>query len=103
MPIRQVEMDDSLRIWRSFSFGSLLDLVMLDTRQYDRSITDLYWNTHYVHEISNDAGRTSKQPSFLQIFFLRCGQAQGLLYKTVFIYILHFVWCRPQATQERLY
>ena len=51
-------MDDNLRIWRSFSLGSLLDLVMLDTRQYDRSITDLYWNTDYVHAISNDAGRS---------------------------------------------
>lgn len=58
MPIRQVEMDDNLRIWRSFSIGSLFDLIMLDTRQYDRSITDLYWNTDYIHEISNDAGRT---------------------------------------------
>ncbi|RDW82353.1 metallo-dependent phosphatase-4 [Coleophoma cylindrospora] len=58
MPIRQVEMDDNLRIWRSFSIGSLMDLIMLDTRQYDRSITDLYWNTDYVHEISQDAGRT---------------------------------------------
>ena len=47
-----------LRIWRSFSIGNLLDLIMLDTRQYDRSITDLYWNTHYVHQISNDAGRS---------------------------------------------
>jgi len=45
MPIRQVEMDDNLRIWRNFEFGDLMDLVMLDTRQYDRSITDLYWNT----------------------------------------------------------
>lgn len=58
MPIRQVEMDDNLRIWRSFSIGTLIDLIMLDTRQYDRSITDLYWNTQYVHEISNDAGRS---------------------------------------------
>ncbi len=58
MPIRQVEMDDNLRIWRSFSIGTLLDLIMLDTRQYDRSITDLYWNTHYVHQISDDAGRS---------------------------------------------
>ncbi|EME85270.1 uncharacterized protein MYCFIDRAFT_150372 [Pseudocercospora fijiensis CIRAD86] len=58
MPIRQVEMDDNLRIWRSFKIGSLLDLVMLDTRQYDRSITDLYWNTDYIHSISNDAGRS---------------------------------------------
>ncbi|KAK1074574.1 hypothetical protein LTR33_009727 [Friedmanniomyces endolithicus] len=58
MPIRQVEMDDNLRIWRTFSIGSLFDLIMLDTRHYDRSITDLYWNTDYVHAISNDAGRT---------------------------------------------
>lgn len=58
MPIRQVEMDDNLRIWRSFSIGSLLDLIMLDTRQYDRSITDLYWNTHYINEIKDDAGRS---------------------------------------------
>ena len=58
MPIRQVDMDDNLRIWRSFAIGSLLDLIMLDTRQYDRSITDLYWNTHYIHQISNDAGRS---------------------------------------------
>lgn len=58
MPIRQVEMDDNLRIWRSFAIGDLLDLIMLDTRQYDRSITDLYWNTDYVHSISQDTGRT---------------------------------------------
>lgn len=58
MPIRQVAMDDNLRIWRSFSIGTLFDLIMLDTRQYDRSITDLYWNTDYIHQISNDAGRT---------------------------------------------
>lgn len=56
--LRQVAMDDNLRIWRSFQIGSLLDLIMLDTRQYDRSITDLYWNTEYVKEISNDAGRS---------------------------------------------
>lgn len=42
MPIRQVEMDDNLRIWRNFEFGDLFDLIMLDTRNYDRSITDLY-------------------------------------------------------------
>ena len=58
MPIRQVEMNDNLRIWRSFQMGSMLDLIMLDTRQYDRSITDLYWNTDYVHTISDDASRT---------------------------------------------
>ena len=58
MPIRQVEMDDNLRIWRNFQLGNLLDLTMLDTRHYDRSITDLYWNTDYVHMISDDAGRS---------------------------------------------
>ncbi|KAI9757559.1 MAG: hypothetical protein M1815_000781 [Lichina confinis] len=62
MPIRQVEMDDGLRIWRSFSIGNLLDLIMLDTRNYDRSITDLYWNTDYVNAISNDASRTLMGP-----------------------------------------
>lgn len=41
MPIRQVEMDDSLRIWRSFSIGTLFDLIMLDTRNYDRDLTVL--------------------------------------------------------------
>jgi alkaline phosphatase D len=58
MPIRQVDMDDNLRVWRSFQIGKLIDLVMLDTRQYDRSITDLYWNTDYIYEIANDAGRS---------------------------------------------
>ncbi|KAH7406864.1 phosphodiesterase/alkaline phosphatase D precursor [Phaeosphaeria sp. MPI-PUGE-AT-0046c] len=58
MPIRQVDMDDNLRVWRSFSIGKLLDLVMLDTRNYDRSITDLYWNNDYIHAIANDGGRS---------------------------------------------
>ncbi|KAI1337578.1 phosphodiesterase/alkaline phosphatase D precursor [Xylariaceae sp. FL0016] len=62
MPIRQVEMDDNLRIWRNFQFGNLFDLIMLDTRQYDRSITDLYDNTAYVAEISNDASRSLMGP-----------------------------------------
>ncbi|KAI9884698.1 MAG: hypothetical protein M1823_003516 [Watsoniomyces obsoletus] len=58
MPIRQVDMDDNLRIWRNFSVGSLLDIIMLDTRNYDRSITDLYWNTDYIADLKEDASRT---------------------------------------------
>jgi alkaline phosphatase D len=58
MPIRQVDMDDNLRIWRSFKMGNLLDLIMLDTRNYDRSITILDWNDEYVADIKDDAGRT---------------------------------------------
>ncbi|KNZ77118.1 Alkaline phosphatase D [Termitomyces sp. J132] len=44
MPIRQVTADDKLRIWRNFQIGKLLDLTMLDTRNYDRDITDLGYN-----------------------------------------------------------
>ncbi|KAL0071527.1 hypothetical protein AAF712_001384, partial [Marasmius tenuissimus] len=45
MPIRQVDAEDQLRIWRNFQEGLLLDLTMLDTRQYDRDLTDVYYNT----------------------------------------------------------
>ena len=41
MPIRQVQADDKVRIWRNFQICRLLDLTMLDTRQYDRDITDV--------------------------------------------------------------
>lgn len=71
MPIRQVEMDDNLRIWRTFSLGNLADIIMLDTRQYDRSVTDLYWNNDYIHEIQNDAGRSlmgSRQENWSVLF-----------------------------------
>ena len=51
-------MDDNLRIWRSFTIGSLFDLIMLDTRNYDRAITTLGWDDEYVQKISNDASRT---------------------------------------------
>ncbi|KAG5928399.1 hypothetical protein E4U42_000695 [Claviceps africana] len=58
MPIRQTDLDDGLRVWRSFQMGKLLDLVILDTRNYDRSITDVYWNKNYINRISDDASRT---------------------------------------------
>ncbi|KAK4103299.1 alkaline phosphatase-like protein [Parathielavia hyrcaniae] len=58
MPIRQVDLDDNLRIWRSFQLGNLLDLIILDTRNYDRSITSLGWNDNYIDLIRNDASRS---------------------------------------------
>ncbi|KAG6006996.1 hypothetical protein E4U21_006516 [Claviceps maximensis] len=58
MPIRQTDLDDGLRVWRSFQMGKLLDLVILDTRNYDRSITDLYWNKDYISRISDDPSRS---------------------------------------------
>lgn len=59
MPIRQVDLDDNLRIWRSFSMGKLLDLIILDTRNYDRSVTNGNGdNDKFIAAIANDAGRT---------------------------------------------
>ncbi|RKU47731.1 hypothetical protein DL546_002449 [Coniochaeta pulveracea] len=85
MPIRQVDMDDNLRIWRNFQFGDLFDLLMLDTRQYDRSITDLYWNTDYVHAISNDTGRSLMGPRQEQWFYrmLRDSSRRGTAWRVV--------------------
>jgi alkaline phosphatase D len=40
MPVRQVDADDSMRIWRNFKIGKLADLILLDTRYYDRDETD---------------------------------------------------------------
>lgn len=51
-------MDDNLRIWRSFQMGKLFDLIMLDTRNYDRSITSLGWNDKYIAKLTDDAGRS---------------------------------------------
>jgi alkaline phosphatase D len=38
--------------------GKLFDLIMLDTRNYDRSITTLNWNDNYIAKLINDAGRS---------------------------------------------
>ncbi|KAI1203031.1 alkaline phosphatase-like protein [Nemania serpens] len=62
MPIRQVDLDDNLRVWRSFQLGNLLDLIILDTRNYDRSITSLDWNDEYIDLIRDDASRTLMGP-----------------------------------------
>ena len=51
-------MDDNLRIWRNFKMGKLFDLIMLDTRNYDRSITTLDWNDDYIEDLKDDASRS---------------------------------------------
>ncbi|TIA06450.1 hypothetical protein D6C81_09898 [Aureobasidium pullulans] len=53
-----LNMDDNLLMWRDFHMGTLLDLTMLDTHNYNRSITDLSWSTEYIYNILNDAGRS---------------------------------------------
>ncbi|KAI1300350.1 alkaline phosphatase-like protein [Xylaria venustula] len=58
MPIRQVDLDDNLRVWRTFQMGNLLDFIVLDTRNYDRSITSLDWNDHYIELIRDEASRS---------------------------------------------
>ncbi|KAG6353311.1 hypothetical protein INS49_007552 [Diaporthe citri] len=53
-----VDLDNNLRIWRSFQMGNLLDLIVIDTRNYDRSTTDLGWNSEYIQLLRNDASRS---------------------------------------------
>ncbi|KAJ8078629.1 hypothetical protein PM082_012912 [Marasmius tenuissimus] len=67
MPIRQVDAADQLRIWRNFQVGQLLDLTMLDTRQYDRDITDVYYNTvvNSLASFSNRSLMGSEQETWL--------------------------------------
>ncbi|KAJ7156048.1 PhoD-like phosphatase-domain-containing protein [Mycena crocata] len=52
LPVRQVSTFDQLRIWRNFQIGKLLDLTMLDTRQYDRDVTDVNYNHTVVVSLS---------------------------------------------------
>ncbi|KAL2919732.1 hypothetical protein HK105_200646 [Polyrhizophydium stewartii] len=41
LPIREARIDDGFKIYRSFKFGNLIDLVMLDTRIIGRDETDV--------------------------------------------------------------
>jgi alkaline phosphatase D len=58
MPIRPHILTNNLRLYRSFQIGQLADLTMLDTRQRDRDLTDLYYNTQYVTSIKNEDKRS---------------------------------------------
>ncbi|KAJ9102982.1 hypothetical protein QFC19_004539 [Naganishia cerealis] len=61
IPIRQVNVSDEQRIWRDFRFGDLIDLVALDTRKYDRDITDLtptIPNLGYVSDLAVELNST---------------------------------------------
>ncbi|KAJ7709978.1 PhoD-like phosphatase-domain-containing protein [Mycena rosella] len=58
LPVRQVTTFDKLRIWRNFQIGKLLDLTMLDTRQYDRDVTDVDYNHDFVASVANAANRS---------------------------------------------
>ncbi|KZV99770.1 hypothetical protein EXIGLDRAFT_762419 [Exidia glandulosa HHB12029] len=71
MPIRQVAADDKLRIWRNFRIGKLLDLTMLDTRNYDRDVTDDGWNRALVATLADQPQRSIMGLNQEQWFFDR--------------------------------
>ncbi|KAI0797673.1 PhoD-like phosphatase-domain-containing protein [Abortiporus biennis] len=77
MPIRQVAVDDKLRIWRNFQIGKLLDLTMLDTRQYDRDITDLYYNTEVINSIADVKNRSLMGPAQENWFYQTLSQSKS--------------------------
>ncbi|KAI5834905.1 hypothetical protein K523DRAFT_292741 [Schizophyllum commune Tattone D] len=85
LPVRQVSADDKLRIWRGFQVGQLLDLIMLDTRQYDRDITDVYYNTDFVAGLANYANRSLMGAEQEQWFADSLSQSQdrGAVWKVV--------------------
>ncbi|PIL24184.1 hypothetical protein GSI_13937 [Ganoderma sinense ZZ0214-1] len=84
MPIRQVDPDDKLRVWRNFKIGKLLDLTMLDTRQYDRDITDLYYNT-VIEDIADETSRSLMGSEQEAWFYetLSESKARGALWRVV--------------------
>ncbi|KAG7092318.1 hypothetical protein E1B28_008679 [Marasmius oreades] len=85
MPIRQVAADDLFRIWRNFQIGKLLDLSMLDTRQYDRDLTDVYYNTEYVNTIAAFENRSLMGDAQESWFYdtLSRSKARGAVWRVV--------------------
>ncbi|KIJ34147.1 hypothetical protein M422DRAFT_263800 [Sphaerobolus stellatus SS14] len=84
MPIRQVAADDKLRIWRNFQIGQLLDLTMLDTRNYDRDVTDVYYNT-VVNTLADGQNRSLMGPAQENWFFDTLSQSKkrGAIWRVV--------------------
>lgn len=58
MPIRPHLMSNNLRLYRSFQIGQLADFILLDTRQRDRDLTDIYTNTAFVNSIKDEERRS---------------------------------------------
>ncbi|CAO1598744.1 hypothetical protein XANCAGTX0491_002504 [Xanthoria calcicola] len=77
MPIRQIDLDDNLRIWRNFKMGKLMDFIVLDTRNYDRSITSLGWNDDYIDIIRDDASRSLMGSSQENWFYRQLSESAG--------------------------
>ncbi|CAK5264257.1 unnamed protein product [Mycena citricolor] len=85
LPVRQVSTFDKLRIWRNFQIGKLLDLTMLDTRQYDRDVTDVNYNHDLVVALSTVQNRSLMGPAQEKWFFhtLSESQTRGAVWRIV--------------------
>ncbi|KAI0780724.1 PhoD-like phosphatase-domain-containing protein [Trametes elegans] len=85
IPIRQVDPDDKLRIWRNFQIGKLLDLTMLDTRQYDRDITDVTHRNTVIDSIADEKDRSLMGPNQEKWFSdtLSASKARGAIWRIV--------------------
>lgn len=57
MPIRQPDPNDAIRIFRTLRYGKLLDLIMLDTRLYDRDEQDLGATNNVTHQLMGPVQR----------------------------------------------
>ena len=92
IPIRQVQLDDEARIWRDFRFGDLLDVYALDTRYYDRDITDLGYNLDYVESLALDMNSKRSATGPVQEKWMLDGgsasQARGTTWKMVLNQVL---------------
>jgi len=51
MPLRKPDETDTIRIWRKLRYGNLLDLVMIDSRLYDRDLQDLGSTNDPAHKM----------------------------------------------------
>ncbi len=57
MPIRKPDPADTIRIFRKLRYGKLLDLIMLDTRLYDRDEQDLNATDDSTHHLMGPVER----------------------------------------------
>ncbi|PWY98449.1 hypothetical protein BCV70DRAFT_164509 [Testicularia cyperi] len=84
-PIRPGFGSEELRIWRSFRFGNLVDLHLLDTRQFDRSATDKYYDSDEIAALANDTDRSlmgGKQERWLYRNLIE-SQKRGATWKVI--------------------
>jgi alkaline phosphatase D len=58
MPLRKPDPLDTIRIFRKLRYGKLMDLIMLDTRLYDRDVQDAALSNDPNHHMMGPVQRT---------------------------------------------